>query len=266
MTVVEIRDWQIRAPEGMLFARTWMNRRGPRTPILLFHDSLGSVELWRNFPEKLSASTGHTVIAYDRLGFGQSDPYPGRLPMNFVRTEAHHFVPLVREQLRISSFIACGHSVGGGMAVEAAAHFSNDCTGLVTIGAQALVDDRILDGIRVAKAEFAKSDNLARLARYHRDPRWVVGAWVETWLDPAFASFSLDEALEQVKCPVLAVHGEDDQYGSTEHAARIAAGRGRTVILNGVGHVPHRESEDALVDQLKAFVTGKLVQTIAGIG
>jgi len=248
----------------MLFARTWMNRSGAGTPILLFHDSLGSVELWRSFPEKLAAATGHDVIAYDRLGFGRSDPYPGRLPMNFVREEARHFVPLVREQLRISSFIACGHSVGGGMAVEAAAHFRNDCTGLITIGAQTLVDDRILDGIRVAKAELAKSNNLARLARYHRDPRWVVGAWVETWLDPAFASYSLDEALERVKCPVLAVHGEDDQYGSTDHAARIAVGRGRTVILAGVGHVPHRESEGALVDQLNAFVSGEFVRPITG--
>lgn len=254
MAGIDVQDRQVETGRGLLFARIWGSGAEPAAPILLFHDSLGSVELWRGFPEKLAVATGRRVVAYDRLGFGRSDPFPGKLALDFVREEARRVVPLLREQLGFSSFVACGHSVGGGMAVEAAAHWPEDCLGLITMGAQALVDDRIRDGIRVAQAEFAKPENLARLSRYHRDPAWVVDAWIETWLDPAFAGFSLDEALAQVRCPVLAVHGQDDEYGSVDHARRIAAGRGEAAILDGIGHVPHREDPDRLVGLLDGFI------------
>lgn len=255
MTGINVQDRQIETSRGELFARTWESGGNPAaTPILLFHDSLGSVELWRSFPEKLAMATGRRVIAYDRLGFGRSDSFPGRLAMDFVREEARRIVPLLQQQIGFSAFITCGHSVGGGMAVETAAHLRDDCAGLITMGAQALVDDRIRDGIRVAQAEFAKPENLARLGRYHRDPAWVVSAWTETWLDPAFAAFSLDDALEQVRCPVLAVHGQDDEYGSADHARRIAVGRGEAAILDGIGHVPHREDPDRLVSLLDGFI------------
>lgn len=254
MMAVDARDRQVETGSGRLFARSWEPAGSTGAPILLFHDSLGSVALWRDFPERLAAATGRRVIAYDRLGFGRSDPFAGKLSLDFVRQEARQVVPLLREQLGFSSFIACGHSVGGGMAVETAAHFQADCLGLITMGAQALVDDRIRDGIKVAQAEFARPENLARLGRYHRDPAWVVAAWIETWLDPAFASFSLDEALAQLRCPVLAIHGEDDEYGSVAHAERIAAGRGEAAILPGIGHVPHRENPERLVGLLEAFL------------
>lgn len=254
MTAIDVQDRQVEIGRGQLFARIWGSRAEPAAPILLFHDSLGSVELWRSFPEKLAAATNRRVIAYDRLGFGRSDPFPGKLALDFVREEGREVVPLIQEQLGFSAFIACGHSVGGGMAVETAAHLRDDCVGLITMGAQALIDDRIRDGIRVAQAEFAKPENLARLNRYHRDPAWVVDAWIETWLDPAFAGFSLDEALAQVRCPVLAVHGRDDEYGSVDHARRIAAGRGEAAILDGIGHVPHREAPDRLVGLLEGFI------------
>ena len=256
MTGIDVQDRQVETGQGLLFARIWGRTDAAAVPILLFHDSLGSIELWRSFPEKLAAATGRRVIAYDRLGFGRSDPFPGRLAMDFVQDEARRIVPLLQEQLGFSAFIACGHSVGGGMAVGTAAHLRRDCVGLITMGAQALVDDRIRDGIRVAQAELAKPENLARLSRYHRDPAWVVSAWIETWLDPAFAGFCLDEALARVRCPVLAVHGQDDEYGSVEHARRIAAGRGEAAILDGIGHVPHREDPDRLADLLERFVAG----------
>ncbi|WP_306222731.1 alpha/beta fold hydrolase [Bosea beijingensis] len=254
MTEIDVQDRQVETGRGLLFARSWGSLDDSIAPILLFHDSLGSVELWRGFPEKLAVATGRRVIAYDRLGFGRSDPFQGRLAIDFVLEEARQIVPLLQRQLGFSSFIACGHSVGGGMAVETAAYLQEDCVGLITMGAQAFVDDRIRDGIRVAQAEFAKPENLVRLSRYHRDPAWVVDAWIGTWLDPAFAGFSLDEALAQVDCPVLAVHGRDDEYGSVDHARRIAAGRGEVAILDGIGHVPHREDPDRLVGLLDTFI------------
>jgi pimeloyl-ACP methyl ester carboxylesterase len=253
-------DWRVVGGDGSLFAKTWTPDgpgRGGRAPILLFHDSLGCVALWRGFPAALAAATGRRVIAYDRLGFGRSDPHPGRLEPGFVAAEARDAVPPLCAGLGVDDFVACGHSVGGGMAVETAARFPGRCRALVTIAAQAFVEDRTLAGIRAAQREFADPANLARLARYHGDKaRWVVDAWTGTWLSPAFADWTIDAALAAVRCPVLALHGDGDEYGSEIHPRRIAGRtRGTAHILEETGHVPHREREALVVDLIARFLS-----------
>lgn len=253
----------IPTPRGRLFARSWTppasggEAGDGAVPILLFHDSLGCVALWRSFPERLAAATGRRVIAYDRLGFGRSDPYPGLLPIDFVAAEAREAVPAICDALGINGFIACGHSVGGGMGIHTAATLPERCRALVTIAAQAFVEDRTIAGIEVAKAGFQRPEDLARLARYHGDKaRWVVDAWTETWLSPVFADWTVDAARARVRCPVLAIHGELDEYGSTEHPRRIAGTTGTARILAGIGHVPHRECEGDLVELISGFLAG----------
>ncbi|UEM07406.1 alpha/beta hydrolase (plasmid) [Skermanella rosea] len=258
-TVTET-DCRIPIGEGSLFARIWTPEgaeSGRPAPVLLFHDSLGCVELWRDFPGLLAAATGRRVVAYDRLGFGRSDPHPGPLDPDFIAREARQVVPSLCEQVGVTDFVACGHSVGGGMAVETAARFGTRCRALVTIAAQAFVEDRTLDGIRAARREFQDPANLARLARYHGGKaEWVVNAWIGTWMSPGFADWNLDEVLPAVRCPVLAVHGDGDEYGSGEHPRRIAAGRGTVHILPGTGHVPHRENRQGLIAAIRGFLGG----------
>ncbi|RDI62431.1 alpha/beta fold hydrolase [Microvirga subterranea] len=255
---VQEQERRIRIEEGRLFAKTWTPQAAETArlaPILLFHDSLGCVELWRSFPRHLAQATGRRVVAYDRLGFGRSDPHPGRPGFDFVAREAQHVVPRLCEDLAVQDFVACGHSVGGGMAVETAARFPTRCRALVTIAAQAFVEDRTLEGIRVAQRDFQDPANLARVEKYHGDKaRWALDAWIGTWLRPDFADWTLDGALAAVRCPVLAIHGERDEYGSRAHPERIAAGRGTAHILSGIGHVPHREQEALLVDVIDRFL------------
>lgn len=260
MTMPEILDQWVETGDGRLFVRTWVaGNAEDRAPILLVHDSLGCIALWRDFPERLAATTLRPVIAYDRLGFGRSDPHPGTLGFDFVADEAMRFIPAIRAQLGLLQFIACGHSVGGGMAVETSAHFPEDCIAVVTMGAQAFVERRTRDGIRQAKDDFAKPENLARLAKYHGEKaRWVVDAWTATWLAPGFADWNLDSALARVRCPVLALHGEGDEYGSSEHPNRIAAGRGHAEIFQGAGHVLHREDGERVVRAIRHFLATEL--------
>ena len=252
-------EWTIRIEEGRLFAKIWtpeVSEVGRLASILLFHDSLGCVELWRGFPGRLASVTNRRVIAYDRLGFGRSDPHPGTIGADFVAMEARQVIPQLCEQVGITEFVACGHSVGGGMAVETAARFPARCRALVTIAAQAFVEDRTLAGIRIARRGFQDPANLAKLARYHGDKaKWVVDAWTETWLAPDFAHWNLNTALSAVRCPVLAVHGDRDEYGSDEHPKRIAAGRGTVQVLLNTGHMPHREHEGLVVDTIHRFLT-----------
>lgn len=258
MTTPDKRDALLRLGDHQLFTRSWTPsapESGRLAPILLFHDSLGCIELWRGFPERLAMATGRRVVAYDRLGFGRSDPHPGKLGVGFVADEADTVVPQLCDQLGIADFIACGHSVGGGMAIETAARWPERCRALVTIAAQSFIEERTLAGIRMAERDFQAPDNLARLARYHGDRTpWVLDAWIGTWLSPAFADWNLDQPLAGVRCPVLAVHGEDDEYGSTHHPRRIAEGRGEALILAGIGHVPHREAEGVLLQAIARFL------------
>ncbi|ASK33771.1 alpha/beta fold hydrolase [Alloalcanivorax mobilis] len=252
----------IDTPEGRLFAARWSANRAARSdhaPIVLFHDSLGCLALWREFPEALCQATGRDVIAYDRLGFGRSDPYPGRLPRDFVEKEAYTgFAALCRAFELTGGFVALGHSVGGGMAVVCAATAGLRCEALITESAQAFVEPLTLAGIRDAKQSFAAPGQLDRLRKHHGDKaRWVLDAWTETWLDPGFADWSLDPWLPEIRCPLLALHGERDEFGSPAHPRRLAglAGGAATVaLLAGVGHVPHRQTPAAVLARVADFL------------
>lgn len=254
------RDTWVTHPLGRLFVRTWEPpaARLPAAPIVLFHDSLGCVELWRSFPARLSEQTGRRVIAYDRLGFGKSDPHPGRLALDFVDDEAAIVLPVLQEQLGFERFVAFGHSVGGGMAVHCAARHARTCEALVTESAQAFVEGRTTRGIRDAEVLFTDADQRSRLERYHGDKTsWVLDAWIRTWLDPAFATWSLRPVLPLVTSPMLVLHGGLDEYGSTAHPrliADLAGGPSRLAILDGVHHVPHREVEARVVDLVSQFL------------
>lgn len=257
-------DHRIPTAGGTLFARTWTPanvRHHAPGAILLLHDSLGCVELWRDFPSQLAAASRRVVVAYDRLGFGQSDPYPGRLPQTFISDE-HDVVSRVRTALQdvlgAGPPVLFGHSVGGAMAAAAAGRNADDYAALVTESAQSFVEGRTLAGIRAARTGFEQPSQLDRLARYHgAKARWVLHAWIDTWLDPAFADWRLDDELQRVRCPTLALHGDDDEYGSTEHPQRIARlvqGPSRAVILERCGHVPHRELPERVIDEVSTFL------------
>jgi pimeloyl-ACP methyl ester carboxylesterase len=257
VTVEEEEQW-VELDQARIVTKTWMPENGncEAPPILLLHDSLGCVALWRSFPSRLASATGRRVVAYDRIGFGRSDAHPGKLGLAFIQEEARLVVPQVLAHLKISKFIVCGHSVGGGMAIETAAWLQNSVSAVVTISAQAFVEARTIEGVTSAERDMRSPEIRAKLARSHGDKaEWVVDAWTKTWLAPEFRNWSLDATLAEIKCPVLAIHGDRDEYGSLEHPKRISEDRGRVHIMADVGHVPHREDEKRLVDVIKRFVS-----------
>ncbi len=259
MTICKVVDQYLDVPQGQLFVRQWeSNPLDSSPPIILFHDSLGCVELWRNFPEELSAATGRKVFAYDRLGFGRSDQRDDKLDLDFIADEARAYFPAVREQLGFRRFIAFGHSVGGGMAVNCAADFAGDCEALITESAQVFPEDRTLQSIAAAKEQFKDERQVERLKKYHGEKAsWVLEAWTDTWLHPGFAAWTLESILPRVTCPTLALHGVHDEYGSSRHPemiAKLSGGDSRCEIIADTYHVPHRERAEAIVNIVSEFI------------
>jgi pimeloyl-ACP methyl ester carboxylesterase len=241
-------DHWIDTDRGKLFARAWTPpapRTDSRAVILLFHDSLGCVDTWRDFPEQLALATRRVVIAYDRLGFGRSDPHQTMLPG-------------VCAALNLDAIVPFGHSVGGAMAIAVAARWPERCEVVVTESAQSFIENRTLEGVRAAREIFEDPEQVARVVRRHGDKaRWTLEAWIGTWLDPAFADWCLDEELRRVRCPSLALHGDDDEYGTPRHLERITrlvSGTARGVVLEGCGHIPHREQPGRVLEEVVRFL------------
>lgn len=255
---METVDRMIDVPAGRVFTRTWTPAGAEgRPPVVLLHDSLGSVGLWRDFPDALAARVKLQVIAYDRLGFGRSDPRDARPSFGFIDEEAETYVPAVLAGLEIDRFALFGHSVGGGMSVAIGARLGERCEAIVTVAAQAFVEERTLAGIREAQAGFARPEEFRRLTRWHDDKAaWVLDAWTGVWLDPGFRHWNLDQDLAALRCRILAIHGADDEYGSAAFPRRIASlagGPSEMVLLEDCGHMPHVQRREEVLELVARF-------------
>jgi len=255
-------DLWVDGTHGRMFVRSWFPERDAlrpnHAPILLLHESLGCIEQWKDFPSALANATGRTVVAYDRLGFGRSDRLTAPPAPTFVEDEAAHGFACVLEHLGIERFVVLGHSVGGSMAVHCAARYPEACQAMITMSAVTFVEQRTLSGIRQARAWFADPAQRERLRRYHGERSdWVLSAWIDTWLAPDFATWTLAHALPAVGCPSLAIHGDDDEFGSERHPQLIAdhaSGQVEQALLSGVGHVPHREQPELVLERIERFL------------
>ncbi len=257
---ISIRDRYLATEHGRIFARRWHTPNPGRTPIVLLHDSLGCVELWRDFPEQLARATARDVIAYDRLGFGRSAPHPGGWSNRYIRDEAERFFPPVWRALDIGHFIAVGQSAGGIMAASLASHRPLHCRALVTLSALAFVEGRTIQGIRQAQAMFADPLQVQRLRKYHGDKaEWILAAWIDTWLSSSYRDWTIDDSAPGFSCPLLAIHGLEDEYGSAAHPRRIlalASGTAESLLLEGCQHVPHREQPAVVIRAISGFLQG----------
>ncbi len=252
-------DHWIATGKGRMLAREWRPHTvASAPPIILLHDSLGCIALWRDFPADLSARTGRRVIAHDRLGFGQSEVSSARLPLDFISTECGTSLPPLLGTLKVEGLVLFGHSVGGGMSTAGAADFGARCVCLISESAQIFHEERTFEGIRRALPSLAPgSARRERLKKYHGEKAdWVLASWADTWLDPAF-DLDLTGHMRKIRCPVLALHGDMDEFGSTDQARYLCdriAGPSTLWLMRECGHVPHRDRPAEVLDAVESFL------------
>jgi len=228
------------------------------TPILLLHEGLGCVSMWRDFPTALAARTGRRVAAYSRLGHGRSGPRPAPYRVDFMHDEARQVVPEVLDTLGVGQAILLGHSDGGSIALLFAALYPARVTALVLEAPHVFVEPISIASITEMKDTYASTDLPARLAKYHgASTEGAFRGWNDIWLHPEFAAWNIEDVLPDVSCPTLVVQGTDDEYGTARQVEAIrqqAGGRVETVWLPACGHSPHRDQPEAVLTSIAAFL------------
>lgn len=230
----------------------------PGKPLLVFlHEGLGCIAMWKGFPERLCAATGCAGLVYDRLGYGLSSPQAAPRSIHYLHQYALFELPaLMRHLAPGREHIVVGHSDGGSIALIYAAGRPPGLCAVVTAAAHVFVEDITLEGIRTAIGAHA-AGKLRGLARYHGDKAGqVFSSWADTWLAPPFRHWNIEYLLPAIGCPLLAVQGSGDQYGSQAQLDAIENGTpgARQLALPDCGHSPHLEQPEATVRAMAAFI------------
>jgi pimeloyl-ACP methyl ester carboxylesterase len=232
---------------------------GPGGPTLVFlHEGLGSIRQWRDFPQQVVQATGCRALVYSRYGYGQSDVLrEERAGVRFMHREALEALPALIAALRIDNPVLVGHSDGASIALIYAGSAGHPVRGLALMAPHVFVEPICVASIRKASETFAGTDLAQRLGKYHRDPAKTFHLWADAWLDPEFLRWNIEEYLPGISCPVLAIQGKDDEYGTMEQLARIGRGvRGPCELLElaACGHAPFRDQPQATLNAISRFV------------
>lgn len=226
-------------------------------PAMVFlHEGLGAISLWRDFPQRVADATGCEAVVFSRAGYGRSDPADGPRTVDYMHKEGLQVLPALIDALELAAPILFGHSDGGSIALLCAGGTRIGLTGLVVLAPHVIVEDITLAGIVEAGRAYASTDLPRRLGRHHRDGDRVFRDWHDTWLSPAFRDWNIEAYLPAIRCPVLALQGEDDEYATMDQIERIARGAPDVdlVKLADCRHSPHKDQPEAVIEATRAFV------------
>jgi pimeloyl-ACP methyl ester carboxylesterase len=231
-----------------------INAQAPE--LVLLHEGLGSVSHWKDFPARLASTTGCPVTSYSRYGSGNSQLLAEARPVTYMHDEALRTLPDLLAQLHIEKPILVGHSDGACIAlIHAGAH--DRVRGLVLLAPHVFVEDLSISSIAEAKKIFETTDLPEKLARHHRDVGRTFWGWNNIWLHPDFRCWNIEEYLPRITCPILAIQGLDDQYGTMAQVQAIRRRSGGPVEILPLAdcrHSPQRDQPEATLAAIAKFV------------
>ena len=241
----------------------WISPERADAPLIVFlHEGLGSVSMWKDWPTRVCDEAGCRGLVYSRYGYGQSTarPLSEAWAPDFMHREAQEVLPALLEVLGVDARrdkpVLFGHSDGGSIALLYAAAYPDAVAGVVAAAPHLFVEDVSVTSIAQARTAYLESDLRARLARHHRDVDSAFWGWNDIWLNPEFRAWNIEDALERIACPVLAIQGVDDEYGTLEQVRAIGRRAPQTELLEipDCGHSPHRDQPATVVQAVARFV------------
>lgn len=239
----------------------WVGTAGADAPVLVFlHEGLGSVAMWRDFPARLCEATGLRGLVYSRPGYGRSTPRAAeeKWQPDFMHVQAREVLPALLAELDVQRPWLFGHSDGGSIALLHAAAFPHALRGAIVLAPHILVEEISVSSIGKAKQAYLQTDLRQKLARYHEDVDSAFWGWNDVWLSPAFRTWSIEEEVRAIRCPLLAMQGLADEYGTLEQVRGIArrVPQTRLIEMPDCGHSPHKDQPEAVIEAVKAFIAG----------
>ena len=233
------------------------------TPVILFlHEGLGSRSMWRDFPTRLCEAAGCRGLVYSRPGYGKSTPRAAEEAwgLDFMHRQAQEVLPAFLRAVALdparTPLWLFGHSDGGSISLLYAAAFPQALAGAVVAAPHIMVEDLTITNIVKAREAYLATDLPKKLGRHHDDPDSAFWGWNDIWLHPPFKDWSIEDELAPIACPLLAVQGVDDEYGTMEQIRGIARRIPRTELLElpACGHSPHRDQPDKLIATVTRFI------------
>ncbi len=226
-------------------------------PVVVFlHEGLGSLSTWKDFPSRVAHSTGCDALVYSRYGYGQSDPLTAPRRVNFMHDEALNALPELLDELGVEKPILFGHSDGASIALIHAGGSKRPTAGMILMAPHVMVEDISIKSIQAAKQTYDTTNLRDKLGRYHAHPDSAFRGWNDIWLHPEFRAWNIEEFVPRIACPILAIQGEDDEYGTMEQIERIArlAPDVDLLKLTDCRHSPQRDQPEAVIEAATRFI------------
>jgi pimeloyl-ACP methyl ester carboxylesterase len=247
--------------DGRLIEYRFVQPAAADGDLVMLHEGLGSVSMWREFPEQLAQATGCRTLVYSRHGYGRSSPLGAPRPVDYMHEEARIWLPAILKRLGVREPVLFGHSDGASIALIHAASSESEVAGIIALAPHVKVEDLTVRSIDAAKTAYLETDLRARLSRHHANVDSAFWGWNRIWLDPAFLDWNIEDLLPSIRCPILAIQGEDDEYGTMEQIDSISrtAPGAKSLALPACRHSPHRDQPQAVLAAAKEFVAGLAV-------
>jgi pimeloyl-ACP methyl ester carboxylesterase len=246
-----------RAERALRLEYEWVGAaRKPGNVVVFLHEGLGSISMWREFPRAFCDRNGLAGFVFSRYGYGRSTAKPAseRWGVDFMAEQANDVLPKLFAAVGIERPWLFGHSDGATIALLHAARHS--VAGVIAVAPHLFVEDVSIASIEKARAAFESGDLRRGLAKHHDDPDSAFRGWNDAWLAPAFRGWNIERDIETIACPVLAVQGEDDEYGTLEQIRAIGRRVAQTelFVIPACGHSPHRDQPELLIRKAGAFI------------
>ena len=225
--------------------------------IVLLHEGLGCVAMWRDFPSNLAAHTGCGVFVYSRRGYGKSSAYPPPWPLEYMHNEASVLAEVLK-QLDIKKALLCGHSDGASIAALCQGNSapSNVC-GLILMAPHFFAEQIALDAIRQTVSGYHHGNLRERLKTYHGsnvDNAFL--GWSGAWLRDDFAQWNIESVLPAIEIPILVLQGKQDQYGTIAQVETVRQHGGEVLVamFDDCKHAPHSELPELTLHHIGRFI------------